>query len=120
MDKCELSVLGMSEAQYPGKGEIVSRNYTMFYLGGVKAEKGVAVVLRNVERVIKVESDRLIFVEISTKPFDILTVQVYMPKTDHDDEDMKKCMMKSVTYYIKDVRRIPKHKEEIQVSSKSP
>ena len=31
----------------PGKGEIVSGNYTMFYSGGVKAEKGVAVMLRN-------------------------------------------------------------------------
>ena len=61
--------------QWPGKGETASGNYTMFYSGGVKAEKGVAVVLRNdVKRVRKVEcySDRLMFVTISAKPVDIV------------------------------------------------
>ena len=47
MDKCELNAVGLSEVQWPGKGEIVSGNYTMFYSGGVKDEKGVAVVSRN-------------------------------------------------------------------------
>ena len=83
MDKCELNAVGLSEVQWPGKGEIVSGNYTMFYSGGVKAEKGVAVVLRNdvVKRLTKVEScsDRLMFVKISAKPVDIVLVQVYMP-----------------------------------------
>ena len=37
----------LSEVRWPGKGEIVAGNYTMFYSGGVKAEKGVAVVLRD-------------------------------------------------------------------------
>ena len=63
MDKCELNVVGLSEVRWPGKGEIVSGNYTMFFSGGVKAEKRVAVVLRNddVKRLTKVECyiDRL-------------------------------------------------------------
>ena len=62
-DKCELNVVGLSEVRWPGKG------YTMFYSGGVKAEKCVAVVLRNddVKRLTKVGccSDRLMFVKIS-------------------------------------------------------
>ena len=40
-------MVGLSEMQWPGKGQIVSVNYTMFYSGGVTAEEGVAVVLRN-------------------------------------------------------------------------
>jgi hypothetical protein len=40
-------VVGLSEVRWPGKGEIVSGNYTIFYSGRVRAEKGVAVVLRN-------------------------------------------------------------------------
>ena len=44
MDKCELSVVGFSEVQWPGKGEIVSGNYTMFYACGVKAGKGITCV----------------------------------------------------------------------------
>ena len=47
MDKCEINVVGLSEVRWPGKGEIVSGNYTMFYSRGVKAEKGVAVVLND-------------------------------------------------------------------------
>ena len=47
LDKCELNVVGLSEVRWPGKGEIVLGNYTMFYSDRVKAEKGVAVVLRN-------------------------------------------------------------------------
>ena len=47
MDKCELSVVGLSEVQWLGKGKIVSGNYTVFYSDGVMAEKGVAVSLRN-------------------------------------------------------------------------
>ena len=66
MGKCEIIVVGLSEVRWLGKGEIVSGNYTMFYSAGVKAEKGVAVVLRNdVKRLTKVKcySDRLMFVK---------------------------------------------------------
>ena len=69
----------------------MSGNYTIFYSGGVKAEKGVAVVLRNdVKRLTKVEccSDKLMFVKISSKPVDIVLVQVYMPTTNHDDDEI--------------------------------
>ena len=78
----------------PGKGEMLSGNYTMFYSGGLKAKKGVAVVLRNdvVKSLTKVEccSDRLMFVKISAKPVDIVLVQVYMPTTNHDDNEIEK------------------------------
>ena len=80
MDKCELNVVGLSEVRWPGKGDIVSGNYTMLYSGGVKVEKGVAVVLRTdiVKRLIQIKcySDRL-FVQISAKPVDIVLVHVY-------------------------------------------
>jgi hypothetical protein len=72
----------------------VSGNYITFYSGGVKAKKGVAVVLRNdvVKSLTKVEccSDRLMFVKISAKPVDIVLVQVYMPTTNHDDNEIEK------------------------------
>ena len=73
MDKCELNVVGLSEVRWPGKSKIVSGKYTMFCSGGVKAEKGVSVVLRNdkVKRLTKVECyrDRLIFVKISASVY---------------------------------------------------
>ena len=53
----------------------------MFYSGRVKAEKVVAVVLRNdiAKHLTKEEecyNDRLMFVKISAKPVDIVLVQV--------------------------------------------
>jgi hypothetical protein len=51
-------------------------------------------VLRNddIKCLTKVEcySDRLIFVKISAKPVDIVLVQVYMPTTNHDDNEIQK------------------------------
>jgi len=44
IDNCEINVLRLSEVQWPKKCEIVLVNYTMFYSGGVKADKGLAVV----------------------------------------------------------------------------
>ena len=67
IDKCEVNVVGLNEARWPRKGEIVSGNYTMFQSGGVKVEKGVAVVLRYdvVKHLTTVEcySDILMFVK---------------------------------------------------------
>jgi hypothetical protein len=44
MDKWEFSVIGLSEVRCPGKGKLVSGNFTVFYSDAVKAEKGVALV----------------------------------------------------------------------------
>jgi hypothetical protein len=83
----------LSEVRGSGKGEIVSGNYTLFRSAVVKAQQGVAVMLKNYieERLTKVEyySDRWIFVGISIKPFDIVIVQVYMPRMDHDDDEIE-------------------------------
>ena len=42
-----MNVVGLNEVQWPGKGKVVLGNFTVFYLGGFKAKKGVAVILRN-------------------------------------------------------------------------
>ena len=41
MQKNEVSVLGGSEVQWKGQGEIRSGDYTVCYTGGERAEKGV-------------------------------------------------------------------------------
>ena len=65
----------------------------MFYSGGVKAGKGVVVMLRNdVKHLTKVKcfSERLMSVKINAKPVDIVLVQVYIPTTNHDDDEIEK------------------------------
>ena len=41
MQKNEVSVLGASEVRWKGQGEIRSGDYTVYYSGGERAEKGV-------------------------------------------------------------------------------
>jgi len=45
MQKNEVSILGVSEVWWKGQGEIRSGNYTVYYLGGEQAERGVAIVV---------------------------------------------------------------------------
>jgi len=45
MQKNEVSVLGVNEVRWKGQGETRSGDYTMDYLGGERAERGVAIVV---------------------------------------------------------------------------
>jgi len=45
MQKNAVSILGVSEVRWKGQGEIRSGDYTVYYSGGERAEKGVAVVV---------------------------------------------------------------------------
>ena len=94
MENCNLKIIGLSEVRWEGLGEIVSGDFTMYYSGGEKAERGVAVMLRNevAKSVVNVQciSDRLMFVKLSALPVDILIIQVYMPTSDHPDEEVER------------------------------
>jgi hypothetical protein len=45
MQKNEVSVVGVSEVRWKGQGEIKSGDYTVYYSGGERAERGVAIVV---------------------------------------------------------------------------
>jgi exonuclease III len=45
MQKNEVSVLGVSEVRWQGQSEIRSSDYTVYYSGGERAERGVAIVV---------------------------------------------------------------------------
>jgi hypothetical protein len=44
-EKNGVSVMGVSEVRWKGQGEIRSGDYTMYYSGGEKSERGVAIVV---------------------------------------------------------------------------
>ena len=83
MQKNDVSVLGVSEVQWKGQGEIRSSDYTVYYSGGEWAERGVAIVVHNskVRSVVKkiVCSDGIIALKLKAEPVSILIMQVYMP-----------------------------------------
>jgi len=91
--KNEVSVLGVSEARWEGQGEIRSGDYAVYYSGGEQAEKGVAIVVHKsiVRSVVKkiVYNDRIIAIKVQTEPVSILMMQVYMPTSEHEDDEVE-------------------------------
>jgi exonuclease III len=72
MQKNAVSVLGVSEVRWKGQGEIRSGDYTVYYSGGDRAERGVAIVVPKsiVKSVVKksVYNDRIIAVKLKAEP----------------------------------------------------
>jgi exonuclease III len=92
VQKNEVSILGVSEVRWKGQGKIRSGDYS----GGECAEKGVAIlvcksVVRSVVKKI-VCNDRIIAIKLQAEPINILMIQVYMPTSEHEDDELKSCM----------------------------
>jgi len=94
MQKNEVSILGVSEVQWKGQGEIRSGDYTVYYSGGERAEKSVAIVVHKcvVRSVVKkiVYNDRIIAIKLQAEPINILMMQVYMPTSEYEDDEVEK------------------------------
>jgi hypothetical protein len=66
------------------------------YSGGERANKDVAIVVykRVVRSVVKkiVYNNRIIAIKLQAEPINILMMQVYMPTSEHEDDEVKICM----------------------------
>ncbi|PNF29711.1 hypothetical protein B7P43_G12560 [Cryptotermes secundus] len=100
MQKNEVSVLGVSKVQWKRQGEIRSGDYTVYYSGGERAERGVAIVVHKsvVRSVVKkivfgtatVCNDRIIALKLKAEPVDTLIMQVYMPTSEYENDEVEK------------------------------
>ena len=65
----------------------------MYYSGGERAEKGVAIVVHKsiVRTVVKkiVYNERLIVIKLQAEPISILIMEVYMPTSEHEDDEVE-------------------------------
>src|ERR1051325_7480407 len=88
-----LHVIGISEVRWKENSDFNSDGFRVVYSGGKDRLRGVAIVLDSMtaKRVIEVDqiSDRVIVVKLQAEPVDIVLVQVYMPTTDHEDEEIE-------------------------------
>ena len=93
MQKNDLSVLGVSELRWKGQGEIRS-DYTVYYSRGERAERGVAIVVHNsiLRSVVKkiICNDRIMAFKLKTEPVSLLIMQVYMPTSEYEDDEVEK------------------------------
>ena len=79
--------------RWKGQGEIRSGDYTVYYSGGERAEKGVAIVVHKsvVRSVVKkiAYNDRIIAIKLQAEPINILMMQVYMLISEHEDKEVE-------------------------------
>jgi hypothetical protein len=69
-----VSVLGVSEVRWREKGDIRSGDDTVHYSGNGFKKMGY---------------DRIIALKVRVKPVSILLVQVYMPTSQYEDEEVQ-------------------------------
>ena len=93
MRRLRINILGLSEVRWEDVGDFESEEFRVIYSGSKGGQKGVAVLLdREVgKRVIKIvqHSDRILLIRIKAEPVDIVILQIYMPTTDADDEEIE-------------------------------
>ena len=94
MKRLRIGVLGLSETRWKGTGDFRSDDVRVMYSGGEESQRGVAILLDKefAKRVIKMDaiSDRLMLVKIKAEPVDMVVIQVYLPTSDYDDEEIEK------------------------------
>ena len=95
MKRHSLNILGLSEVKWKKSGDCYFEGYRFISVGGGRGEHGVAIILDQemARRVVNIEQehgDRLIKIEIEAKPRNLMIVQVYMPTTDSDDEEIER------------------------------
>ncbi len=92
MKRAKLDILGLSEVRWKEGGDFNSENVRVIYAGGQESQRGVAILIsqKMAESVANVEryEDRIIVVSIKAEPVDIIIVQVYMPTSDYDEEEV--------------------------------
>lgn len=96
-----LNILGLSEGRWKDNGDYPSGDIRVIHTAGKQGIGGVAILLDKevAKRVTKVDkhSDRLIMVKVQAEPVDMVIIQVYMPTTGHDEneiEEMYECIEK--------------------------
>src|SRR6218665_4087207 len=92
MKKAGLNILGLSEVRWKDAGEFMSEGVRVIYTGGEESQNGIAILLdEKVARCVDgVEryGDRLIMVTIRAHPVNIVIMQVYMPTTAHEEDEV--------------------------------
>lgn len=94
MERYSINVLGLCEVRWKNSGELNSDsgNTRIAYSGGDKHRNGVALMFDKAtsNRISKLvyHSDRIMLARMRAEPRDIVIVMVYMPTSEHADEEI--------------------------------
>ncbi|XP_037783690.1 craniofacial development protein 2-like [Penaeus monodon] len=92
MTRLKVNILGICETRWTGSGEFNSDNFRVLYLGGVKHERGVAMILDRESTKSLLGwwalSDRVMLIKLKGKQIDLSIIQVYAPTTASCEEEI--------------------------------
>lgn len=95
MERMNIDILGISDTQWPGIGEIPVSNGYMYYSGSndSKHKYGVAIIIRkelkkSVLHVMQY-TERIILLKLKSYTHDINIIQIYAPTAEKDDEEIE-------------------------------
>lgn len=93
MTSYKVNIIGLTEVRWHGTGDIWSDDCRIIYSGGQESQRGVAFMMdkESAKCVKRVEciSDRLMMVQLSAEPVDMMILCVYMPTSAYYDEDVE-------------------------------
>ena len=93
MERMNLSILGISEMKWKGRGYFQSEGYRVFFSGhDTTGKNGVAFICnkKTCKSVFGYNpiSDRIISIRLQGKPVNITLVQIYAPTLDAEDDEI--------------------------------
>ena len=92
-ERLSLDVLGLAEVRWTSTGQVNTNGWMFYYTGDDKAHQrgvGFLVAPKTVKSVLKVQpiSDRIIVIRLNAKPQPMTIIQVYMPTTETEDDEV--------------------------------
>ena len=104
----KIDILGMSEVRWAGGDRMKCEEYEFIYSGGERHESGVGILVTQrlssmISKIIP-KSDRVMVIVINARPRPLSIVQVYLPTTDHNDDEVE-AVYEDIEKVIKKLRR---------------
>ena len=94
MARVNIDILGISELKWTRMGEFNSDDHYIYYCGQESLRNGVAIMVnkrvRNAVLGCNLKNDRMIFVRLQGKPFNITVIQVYAPTSNAEEAEVKR------------------------------
>ena len=94
-DKVNVDILGISKLKWTGMGEFNSDDHYIYYCGQESLRRnGVAIMVnKRVQNAVlrcNLKNDRMIFVRLQGKPFNITVIQVYAPTSKAEETEVER------------------------------
>src|SRR6218665_44051 len=94
VEKSKLGCDGtIAETRWKEEGDFTSEGVRIIHTGGENGQNGVAVLVEEkiARSIVEIEryGSRMIKVKIKAEPVDIVIIQVYMPTTNHEEEEVE-------------------------------